>query len=134
MRKLDGWLAQRRTIAARYTDAFAAMPAVETLSILPHTEPAWHLFMIELNLAALRVGRKEVFAALRAENIGVNVHYIPVYWHPYYQDLGYKRGLCPVAEAAYERLITLPMFPAMSDTDVEDVIMAVQKVTEAYAA
>ena len=134
MRKLDGWLARRRKIAARYTEAFATMPAVEPLAVLPYTEPAWHLFMIELNLATLRVGRKEVFAALRAENIGVNVHYIPVYWHPYYRQRGYKRGLCPVAEAAYERLITLPMFPAMSDADVDDVLMAVQKVTEAYAA
>ncbi len=134
MRKLDAWLVRRREIAARYTEAFATMPAVETLAVLPHTEPAWHLFMIELNLAALRVGRKEVFSALRAEHIGVNVHYIPVYWHPYYRQLDYERGLCPVAEAAYERLITLPMFPAMSDADVDDVIMAVQKVTEAYAA
>lgn len=134
LKKLDTWLKRRREIASRYTAAFATMPAVETLAVLPHTEPAWHLFMIELNLATLRVGRKEVFAALRAENIGVNVHYIPVHWHPYYQQLGYKRGLCPVAEAAYDRLITLPMFPAMSDADVDDVIAAVQKVTEAYAA
>jgi len=134
MEKLDAWLARRRGIAARYREAFAAMPAVETLAVLPHTEPAWHLFTIKLNLEMLRVGRKEVFAALRAENIGVNVHYIPVHWHPYYQQLGYKRGLCPAAEAAYERIITLPMFPAMSDADVDDVIAAVQKVTEVYAA
>jgi dTDP-4-amino-4,6-dideoxygalactose transaminase len=134
LKKLDGWLARRRTIAARYTEAFAGLPTVELLEVLPDTEPAWHLFVIKLNLERLRVGRKEVFAALRAENIGVNVHYIPVYWHPYYQQLGYVHGLCPVAEAAYERLITLPMFSAMADQDVEDVIDAVHKVTEAYAA
>jgi len=134
LKKLDGWLARRRTIAARYTEAFAGLPTVELLEVLPDTEPAWHLFVIKLNLERLRVGRKEVFAALRAENIGVNVHYIPVYWHPYYQQLGYAHGLCPVAEAAYERLITLPMFSAMADQDVEDVIDAVHKVTEAYAA
>ena len=82
----------------------------------------------------LRVGRAQVFAALRAENIGINVHYIPVYWHPYYEQLGYRRGLCPVAEDAYERLITLPLFPAMTDDDVKDVITAVYKVVGAYTA
>ena len=133
LQKLDEWLARRRAIATRYEEVFALMPAIETLRVLPYSEPAWHLFMIKLNLESLRVGRKEVFAALRAENIGVNVHYIPVYWHPYYQQIGYERGLCPVAEAAYERLITLPMFPAMTDADVKDVIAAVRKVTEAYA-
>jgi dTDP-4-amino-4,6-dideoxygalactose transaminase len=78
------------------------------------------------------VGRAEVFAALRAENIGVNVHYIPVLWHPYYQSLGYRTGQWPVAEAAYERMISLPMWAGMTDRDVEDVIAAVQKVIEAY--
>ncbi len=133
LEKLDGWLARRREIAARYTEAFADLDEITLLDVLPETEPAWHLFMIELNLERLRVGRKEVFAALRAENIGVNVHYIPVYWHPYYQEMGYERGLCPVTEAAYERLITLPMFAALTDADVEDAITAVRKVVKAYA-
>jgi dTDP-4-amino-4,6-dideoxygalactose transaminase len=132
LKKLDGGLARRRAIAARYMAAFADLPAVEVLDVLPDTEPAWHLFVIKLNLEQLHVGRKEVFAALRAENIGVNVHYIPVYWHPYYQQLGYTHGLCPVAEAAYERLVTLPMFSVMADQDVEDVIAAGFKVCNAY--
>ncbi len=132
--KLDGWLARRRAIAARYTATFAGLPSLRTLDVLPDTQPAWHLFVIRLDLALLRVGRKEVFAALRAENIGVNVHYIPVYWHPYYRQLGYDRGLCPVAEAAYETLISLPMFAAMTDQDVADTIEAVRKVLEAYAS
>lgn len=131
--KLDDWLARRRAIASRYMAAFADLPALHTLEVLPDTEPAWHLFVIRLDLDRLRVGRKEVFAALRAENIGVNVHYIPVYWHPYYQQLCYKRGLCPVAEAAYETLISLPMFAAMKDQDVTDTVAAVRKVLEAYA-
>ena len=133
MSKLDEWLARRREIAARYTEAFAQIPEVDMPQILPRTNPAWHLYVIELNLERLRVGRKEVFAALRAENIGVNVHYIPVYWHPHYQQLGYEKGLCPVAEAAYERLISLPMFPAMTDEDVESVIEAVFKVCKFYS-
>lgn len=130
--KLDEWLARRRKIAARYTEAFAQMPEVDVPRVLPESNPAWHLYVIKLNMERLRVGRKEVFAALRAENIGVNVHYIPVYWHPYYQQLGYKKGLCPVAEAAYERLISLPIFPAMTDEDVDDVIVAMDKVISAY--
>lgn len=130
--KLDGWLRRRREIAQHYCAGLADLPAVELLDVLPETEPAWHLFIIKLNQERLRVGRKEIFAALRAENIGVNVHYIPVYWHPYYQNLGYARGLCLTAEAAYERLISLPMFPAMTDKDVDDVIMAVNKVVSAY--
>jgi perosamine synthetase len=132
LKKLDEWLERRRAIAARYSAAFADLAAMELLEVLPDTEPAWHLFVIQLNLDRLRVGRKEVFVALRAENIGVNVHYIPVYWHPYYQKLGYDRGQCSVAEAAYERLVSLPMFSTMTDQDVEDVITAVNKVILAY--
>jgi len=67
------------------------------------------------------------------DQIGVSVHYIPVYWHPYYQRLGYQKGLCPVAEGVYERLLTLPLFPAMEDRDVEDVIAAVTKVLENFS-
>ncbi len=132
--KLDVWLARRRAIAVCYKAAFAGLPTVELLDILSDTEPAWHLFVIKLNLEQLCVGRKQIFAALRAENIGVNVHYIPVYWHPYYQRLGYAHGLCSVAEAAYERLISLPMFHGMTDQDIEDVIEAVSKVVKHYAA
>jgi len=133
MDRLGKWLSRRREIAARYTEAFAQMPEVDVPRVLAGTNPAWHLYVIELNLEQLRVKRKEIFAALRAENIGVNVHYIPVYWHPHYQQLGYEKGLCPVAESAYERLISLPMFPAMTDEDVDNVIEAVSKVCAGYA-
>jgi UDP-4-amino-4,6-dideoxy-N-acetyl-beta-L-altrosamine transaminase len=132
--RLDAWLARRRAIAACCGAAFADLPGLTVQAVPPGVEPAWHLYPVQLNLAALRVGRAEVFAALRAEGLGVNVHYIPVYWHPFYQGLGYARGLCPVAEAAYERLISLPMFPAMTEQDVDDVIVAVGKVLAAYAA
>lgn len=126
--KLPGWLARRREIAARYTRAFATLPEVEPPAVLPDREPAWHLYVIRLHLDRRGVGRAEVFRALRAENIGVNVHYIPVPWHPYYQGLGYKKGGWPVAENAYERMLSLPIFPAMTGQDVEDVITAVRKV------
>lgn len=132
MKKLPPWIARRRKIASRYTEAFSAMPEVETPAVLPDREPAWHLYVIRLRLEFLRVGRAEVFKALRAENIGVNVHYIPIPWHPYYQNLGYKKGSWLVAESAYERIISLPIFPAMADGDVEDTIAAVNKVIAAY--
>ena len=80
------------------------------------------------------MGRAEVFRALRAENIGVNVHYIPATWHPYYRSLGYGPGDCPVADAAYEELISLPMFHGMTDADVTDVVSAVRKIADAYGA
>jgi perosamine synthetase len=132
--KLDAWLTRRRSIAIRYIQAFAELPAVQPLTMRADREAAWHIYPILLDIARLRVDRGHVFAALRAENIGVNVHYIPVYWHPYYVDLGYRRGLCPEAESAYERLLTLPVFPAMTDQDVSDVITAVSRVVEAYSA
>jgi perosamine synthetase len=91
--------------------------------------PAWHLYPIRLRLENLSAGRAQIFRALRAENIGVNVHYVPVHLHPYYRErFGYKPGAYPVAEDAYERLISLPMFHGMSDQDVDDVIRAVNKV------
>ena len=132
LKKLPAWLARRREIAARYDEAFTALPEIELPTVSPDCEPAWHLYMIRLNLQRLRVGRAEIFKALRAENIGVNVHYIPVPWHPYYQKLGYTRGQWPVAENVYERLITLPMFATMTDQDLQDVITAVGKVVKAY--
>jgi perosamine synthetase len=130
--KLNGWLARRREIAAHYAAAFATVPEIEPLEVLPDRESAWHLYVIRLNLELLRVGRAEVFKALRAENIGVNVHYVPVPWHPHYQTLGYAKGQWPVAESAYERLISLPIFPKMSDRDVDDVVSACGKIIRVY--
>jgi UDP-4-amino-4,6-dideoxy-N-acetyl-beta-L-altrosamine transaminase len=132
--KLESNLARRREIAAKYK---AAMNGISDIS-LPFVEedasPAWHLYPIRLELRSLSASRAEIFQALRAENIGVNVHYIPVHLHPYYRErFGYKRGDYPVAESAYDSLISLPMFHGMSDRDVDDVICAVEKVIGAYA-
>jgi perosamine synthetase len=132
LKKLPGWLARRREIARRYTTAFESLPEITTPTVLPDRNSAWHLYTIRLNLPRLRVDRTRFFSALRAENIGANVHYIPVPWHPYYQALGYQKGQWPAAEQAYERLITLPLWAGMTDTDVEDVIFAVNKVCDAY--
>ena len=134
LKKLEANLLRRREIAARYQTAFRALAEVTAPAIRTEVNPAWHLYPIRLNLERLRTNRAQVFQALRAENIGVNVHYIPVHLHPYYRDrFGYRGGEYPVAENAYERLISLPMFHGMSDQDVDDVIAAVKKVTLAFA-
>jgi perosamine synthetase len=135
LNRLEANLARRREIAARYTAAFRNLPGVLPPGVRPNVNPAWHLYPIRVNLAQLNTNRAHVFRALRGENIGVNVHYIPVHLHPYYRDrFGYRGGEYPVAEAAYEQLISLPMFHGMSDEDVQDVIAAVQKVLNHYRA
>ncbi|HEX9493162.1 MAG TPA: UDP-4-amino-4,6-dideoxy-N-acetyl-beta-L-altrosamine transaminase [Thermoanaerobaculia bacterium] len=124
--RLDGWLERRRAIAARYNEAFARLSLVRRPTVLPGADSAWHLYLVRVR----NMDRGKVFRALRAENIGVNVHYIPVPWHPYYQDLGYTKGQWPVSEQAYAEAISLPMFATMTDRDVNDVIDAVEKVLE----
>lgn len=130
--RLDHSLERRGQIAARYRAAFQELEEITPPPLLPDRESAWHLYVIRLNLERLRASRAEIFTALRDQNIGVNVHYIPVPWHPYYQRLGYRKGSWPVAEAAYERMITLPLWPGMDDDDVEDVIQAVHKVVARF--
>ena len=133
MDKLEANLARRREIAAEYTAAFRDWPAIVVPTARDGVVPAWHLYPIQLRLERLAAGRSEVFRALRAENIGVNVHYIPVHRHPYYRDrLANPPGNYPVAEGAYERLISLPMFHSMAAQDIEDVIHAVVKVIGNY--
>jgi len=134
LRKHPAWLQRRRAIARRYDTAFARVPGVEPLGARPEVAQAYHLYAIQVDPNIVRADRGEVYAALRAEGIGVNVHYIPVHLHPYYrQRFGTGPGMYPIAEAAYERLLSLPIFPGMSDDDAEDVIAAVSKVAGAYA-
>jgi perosamine synthetase len=133
LRHLPQWIDRRRAIAARYGSLLGGEAGLELPVVRGDREPAWHLYVVRLNLERLRVDRGQIFRALRAENIGVNVHYIPVPWHPYYEGLGYARGAWPVCERAYERLISLPMWAGMTDADVDDVAAAVHKVLGAYA-
>jgi len=131
--RLDAFLARRRALAARYRDRLTDHPMVDLPAVAPGVEPAWHFLFARLRLDRLRVDRAAVYAALRAENIGVNVHYIPVHTHPYYRER--FPGLSfPVAEAAYERLLTLPLHAGMTDDDVDDVVAAVDKVAAEYLA
>jgi perosamine synthetase len=133
--KLPRWIARRRAIARRYDDAFAQLPGILPLGVSSSVEHAYHLYVVQLDSRYLSADRARIFAALRAEGIGVNVHYLPVHLHSYYRETFATRpGLCPNAEAAYERIVSLPIFPAMSDADVDDVIEALWKVISAYAS
>jgi len=132
LKKLEKFVQLRREYVQIYNEAFEEMEEI----ITPHQhhdgESSWHLYIIRLNLDKLTGSRKEIFEALQQQNIGVNVHYIPVHFQPYYRQLGYKKGICPNAERLYEEIITLPLFPAMSEEDVQDVIQAVKRTINYY--
>jgi len=127
--KLPKWLTKRREIAERYDAAFREMSGIEPLRVKSDVVHAHHLYVVRLDMEKLRTERRTVFQALRSEGIGVNVHYIPVHLHPFYRDrFGMAPGLCPISETAYERILSLPIFPAMTDTDIETVIDAIHRV------
>ena len=132
--RLDDNLARRRQLADRYNRELSDCPGLDTPFVGAGVEPAWHIYSIRLRLGDLRADRGMVYRALRAEGIGVNVHYIPVTWLSLYRRrFGFRGGECPRVEAAYHRLLTLPLFPDMSDADAADVITAVRRVLEYYA-
>jgi perosamine synthetase len=134
LKRLADWVARRCAIARRYHEAFHHLVGVQPVEARPDVESAHHLYVIRLDLTCLTADRAKIFAALRAEGIGVNVHYLPVHLHPFYRDrFALGPGHCPNAEAAYETILSLPLFPAMQDQDVEGVIEAVWKVINAYA-
>ena len=131
--KLPANIARRQAIARDYDAAFAQIPEVTPLAVRPRVSHAHHLYVVRVDTNALTCDRATFFTAMRRENIGVNVHYIPIHYHPFYrQRFGTGPGLCPIAEAAYEQIVTLPLFPAMTTADISDVVEAVTKVVSAY--
>jgi perosamine synthetase len=133
LKRLESNLAKRGEIAARYTARFRGVPGLVPPVVREGVRPAWHIYPLRLDLARLCGGRSEIFSALRAEGIGVNVHYIPVHMHPYYRNrFGYRGGEYTVAEGEFERLITLPIFQGMQDRDAEEVMEAMEKVTASH--
>lgn len=132
MNKLDQFILRRRKIVESYNEIFSNLDEM----IIPYEkedrESGYHIYVLRLCLNKLKGTRKQIFEALQAEGIGVNVHYIPVYYHPYYREIGYERGICPIAERVYEEIITLPLFPTMTKQDIEDVEGAVEKVFNYY--
>lgn len=132
LNKLERFSRRRKEIAALYDHEFAGMEEITLPEEIPESDTVRHLYVIHLRPECLKAGRKTIFEALQAENIGINVHYIPVYLLPYYERLGYEKGLCPNAEALYESCITLPLHYSMTDGDTADVVRAVKKVIRHY--
>lgn len=131
--KLPLFSRRRKEIVKRYDQAFSENPALFVQREIPESDTTRHLYILRLVPGRLKIDRKQFFAALAAENVCCNVHYIPTYYFPYYERLGYRRGICPNAEKLYEEIITLPLYYGMSDEDVESVIEAVLKIAAYYA-
>lgn len=124
---------RRQELAATYDRALGARADLELIPVPAGARHGRHLYIVKLRLEALREGRDAVFRALRAENIGVNVHYIPLHYHTYYREtFGYRPGDFPNAERLFERIISLPLFAAMTGKDAADVVAAVEKVLNYY--
>lgn len=133
LEKLDSYIEIRKKYVNMYNQAFSSISEINIPFQSDASISSWHLYIIRLQLDKLKVDRRKIYEALLKENIGVNVHYIPVYYHPYYRQLGFQTGICPNAEKLYEEMITLPLFPKMAEEDVIDVISAVKKVLNYYS-
>lgn len=133
MSKLEMFAKRRKEIVKKYNEAFSNIPELIVQKEIPESDTCRHLYIIRLVLDKLTCTRREFFDAMSAENVQCQVHYVPVYWFPYYRHLGYQKGLCPKAEAVYQEIMSIPLYPKMTDQDVEDVIHAVKKVICYYA-
>lgn len=132
LKKLDMFAARRKEIVAKYDEAFSQIPEIIVQKEIPQSDTCRHLYIIRLDLEKLTCTRREFFDAMSAENVQCQVHYVPVYWFPHYKHLGYQKGLCPVAEEIYKGIMSIPLYPKMTNQEVEDVIHAVKKVVENY--
>lgn len=132
LKKLDRFAERRKEIVRRYNEAFQMLPEIIVQEEIPESDTCRHLYIIRLDLEKLACTRRQFYDAMAAENVQCQIHYVPVYWFPYYRHLGYKKGLCPNAEEIYKGIVSIPLYPRMSDSDVLDVITAVRKVIENY--
>lgn len=132
LNKLTAFAKRRKEITEKYDRAFSGMPELKVQREIPESDTVRHLYILRLNLDRLTCDRRQFFDALRGENIYSQVHYLPVYWHSYYEKLGYGKGLCPNAEAYYQEVMSLPLYYALTDEDVETVIHAVRKIVAYY--
>ncbi len=132
MSKLEQFKARRQEIVNKYNTAFADNDELFIQKEITESDTCRHLYIIQLNFEKLKCSRREFFDAMSAENVQCQIHYIPVYWFPHYKRMGYKKGICPNAEKMYEGIMSIPLYPKMSDEDVDDVIRAINKVLTAY--
>lgn len=132
LRKLEKFEISRTKIAEFYNSELANVPGIELLKCRDYVRHAYHIYVIKIKPEDLSIDRDTFIKALNAENIGTSVHYRLVYLHPYYQSLGYKKGLCPIAEDISSRIITIPLFPKMSEKDAKDVVTTIKKIANFY--
>ncbi len=132
MKKLDMFKERRKEIVSMYDNAFKNLPEIYIQKEIPESDTCRHLYIIRLALEKLSCSRRAFFDAMSAENVQCQIHYVPVYWFPYYRHLGYQKGICPAAEQVYKEMMSIPLYPAMTNKDVEDVIAAVKKVVLNY--
>lgn len=133
LKRLPEFTARRNALADAYTKAFLDLPELEVPAARPGTLSAWHIYILRLRLERLRCSRDEFIEALRKENIATSVHYMPVHLQPYYRKrFGFRAGDFPVAEDAYRRMLTLPLFPKMTEHDQADVIRAITRLIAYY--
>ncbi len=126
LKKLDGFLERRRELVQRYQQAFENCSNIVVPYQLPETKSGWHLYIVQV----LNCDRRQVFESLRAKGIGVNVHYIPVYYHPYYRENGYQNTCCPNAEKLYEHFISLPLYVSLTDEEQDYIIQTIKEILE----
>ena len=132
LEKLELFKKKRQEIVKKYNDAFSQIPEIIVQKEIPESDTCRHLYIIRLNLDKLKCSRREFFDAMSAENIQCQVHYVPTYLFPYYRHLGYKEGLCPNAEEIYKGILSIPLYPTLSEKDTDDVIEAVKKIVDYY--
>ena len=132
LNRLDDFVAKRRALAARYHEQFDSLDLPIKLPLAHSLEDSsWHLYVVQFHKPEHPLGRKELFTKLRESGIGTNVHYIPVHLQPYYQKMGFKRGNFPVAEAYYQRAITLPLFQDLTETQQNTIVKTIHEVLRA---
>ena len=133
LKKLERFKQRRQEIVCKYNEAFKDVPGIIVQKEIPESDTCRHLYIIRLDLDKLTCTRRQFFDAMSAENVQCQIHYVPVYWFPHYKHLGYEKGLCPHAEEIYKGIMSIPLYPLMSDEDVDDTIHAVKKIVAYYS-
>lgn len=133
LEKLETFKKRRQEIVNKYNEAFKNVSGIIVQKEIPESDTCRHLYIIRLDLDKLSCTRRQFFDALSAENVQCQVHYVPVYWFPFYHNLGYEKGLCPNAENVYKGIMSIPLYPLLTDSDTDDVIHAVKKVASYYS-
>ena len=132
LNKLEQFSNRRKEIVNKYNEAFKDVPEIIVQKEIPESDTTRHLYIIQLDLDKLTCTRREFFDAMSAENVQCQVHYVPVYWFPFYLNMGYTKGLCPNAEKIYKGIMSIPLYPMLTDEDVESSIAAVKKIVNWY--